>query len=235
MKKIEFICSDIEIDKIVDPPKPSKFFIPEWYKKSSSYVTDDNSPIHYDGKVNHTFKKCIPILDSMTSGYMFGLPSDVYALNPEKYSKIRLSWGGFPIEIISSKHAPEQLKKYPTTGNFQELFRWKFWWQIKTPPGYSCLFLHPLHRNDLPFITMSGIVDTDTYNAPIEFPFFLNNSFEGKINKGTPVVQIIPFKRDSWKSVSRGFSENVNINIMKNFSIIGDMYKKTFWKNKEYN
>jgi hypothetical protein len=47
---------------------------------------------------------------------------------------------------------------------------------------------------------MEGVVDTDTYNAPVNFPFVLKNvNFEGLIPAGTPIAQVIPFKREEWK------------------------------------
>lgn len=234
MKTIEFICSDEMANEVIESPKPAKSFIPDWYKDSSSYVTDDKIPIHYDGYSNHTLKRCVPIMDSMISGYMLSLPTDVYALDEEKYNGVRLNWAQFPFEVVDGSHSIGQLQNYPMIDNFEQLFKWRSWWQIKTPPGYSCLFIHPLHRNDLPFITLSGIVDTDSYDGVVQFPFFLNNNFFGKIKKGTPIVQIIPFKRDSWKGKNSGFSKEVNKNTARNFSIIGDMYKKVFWKKKEY-
>jgi hypothetical protein len=234
MKKIEFIATDKNISEILQAPRPSKNFIPDWYKSSGTYITEEKIPIHYDGKNNHTFKKCVPFLDSMISGYTFESQSDIYALDQNLHNGTRLSWANFPFAQVDNNHSVGQLQNYPIMSNFNELFKWKFWWQIKTPPGYSCLFLHPLNRNDLPFITISGIVDTDVYNAPIEFPFFLKNDFYGKISKGTPLVQIIPFKRDSWSSSSDKFNEDIYKNISKNFSIIGDMYKKIFWQRKVF-
>jgi hypothetical protein len=47
------------------------------------------------------------------------------------------------------------------------------------------------------FEIASGVVDTDSYRAPIHFPFFATGA-EGvyEIKKGTPVAQVIPFRRD---------------------------------------
>ena len=47
---------------------------------------------------------------------------------------------------------------------------------------------------------LPGIVDTDRSPQPINFPFFIKKNFVGTIEVGTPVVQLIPFKRDDWKS-----------------------------------
>jgi hypothetical protein len=48
-------------------------------------------------------------------------------------------------------------------------------------------------------LTLTGVVDTDAYPLVVLFPFMMKNTFEGVIEKGTPVVQIIPFKREDWK------------------------------------
>ena len=51
-------------------------------------------------------------------------------------------------------------------------------WLIKTPPGYSCLFIHPMNRVENRFKLIEGIVDTDTYVNTINFPFILNKRDE---------------------------------------------------------
>ena len=63
---------------------------------------------------------------------------------------------------------------------------------IKLPKDYSLLFLSPINRFDLPFLSITGIVDCDMYTGTVHFPFFIKNSFTGIIEKGTPIVQIIP-------------------------------------------
>jgi hypothetical protein len=234
IKKISFIESQKDINRVIDPPLPSKKLLPKWYKDSSSFISDEKTPVFYDGMVNLTFKKCIPIFDSMTAGYTFVSPCEIYVLDPKRYSGQRFSWGNFPLEVIHNDHKLDQLQKYPLSNNFTEIFKWNFWWTIKTPPGYSCLFVHPLHREDLPYKTFSGIVDTDSYNVPILFPFLLNSEFSGKIEKGSPIVQIIPFKRDRWLSEKIGFDEHSWINSVKNSALLSNMYKNNFWNRKEY-
>lgn len=234
MKKIEFISAKKDIEKIIDPPKPAINFIPEWYKKSSLYITDDKIPIHYDGGFNTTIKQCMPVFDTLLSGYVFGTASDLFFLNEEKYNGIRVTSAHFSETVIINDHSTAQLQKYPNPDQYDQIFKWNFWWKIKTPPGYSCLITHPRHRFDLPFITLDAIVDTDTYNGVILFPFLLNKNFTGKLDKGTPIVQIFPFKREEWKSSYLEFDEQISIDSKKNFSYIGGLYKKTFWRRKVY-
>ena len=68
-------------------------------------------------------------------------------------------------------------------------------WKIVTPKGWSCLYITPQHRDDIPIKIISGVVDTDIYPHPVNFPFFINKGFAGTVNIGTPIVQVIPFKR----------------------------------------
>jgi hypothetical protein len=72
------------------------------------------------------------------------------------------------------------------------------YWTIRTPKGWSCLFVPPLNRPDPMFECVAGVVDTDTYHAHIHFPIFATRT-DGlyTVEKGTPLVQVIPFRRDT--------------------------------------
>jgi hypothetical protein len=73
-------------------------------------------------------------------------------------------------------------------------------WVIKTPPGWSCLITHPISYPDLPFKVITGIVDTDRLDTDINTPIVFKKGFEGIIEKGTPMFQMIPLKRSNWES-----------------------------------
>ena len=81
---------------------------------------------------------------------------------------------------------------------------------IRTPGGYSTLFIAPLNRLCYPFCTLGGIVETDTYYNSVSFPLLLLDAEIGKVHrleKGTPLVQAIPFRRDDWE-MSIGLSDD---------------------------
>ena len=92
-------------------------------------------------------------------------------------------------------------------------------------------------HHDLPFTIFPGIVDTDTYYAPVNIPFTMNDQkFEGLIPKGTPIVQVLPFKRESWKKSFGGDFEKNNIKQIS-YSIKSkffDSYKTMFRSKKQY-
>jgi hypothetical protein len=114
-------------------------------------------------------------------------------------------------------------------------FKFRNDWAIETPKGYSALFVHPLNRGDLPFYTLSGVVDTDDYNVPVNFPFLIRADFEGIIPAGTPIAQVIPIKRESWGHEIGKFDPEYSTKKSAKFnSTIYRAYKNLFWKRKEY-
>jgi hypothetical protein len=230
-KKIIFEPINILSEKkIIAEPKPAKFFVPDWYKKINPLKENKKFSREDSGITNKTVKTCIPFLDAMTGGYIVSLPCDVEATD---FKENRFIWDTSYQTIslhysfqISSKMIPENYEENP--------FKFNTFWTIKTPKGYSTLFTHPLNREDLPFKTISGIVDTDKYNLPINFPFFIKKGFEGIIPKGTPICQFFVFERKNWESSC--LKSIANVEERENFikSKINSSYKKHFWVPKEF-
>jgi hypothetical protein len=115
------------------------------------------------------------------------------------------------------------------------MFRWILDWKIKTPKGYSSMIMHPLHRFDLPFTTLPGIIDTDNHPSALLLPFFIQDGFEGIIKEGTPIAQLFPFRRESWESEKKEINPNISfINRNSNNLKVFRSYKTKFWSKKEY-
>jgi hypothetical protein len=112
-------------------------------------------------------------------------------------------------------------------------------WRIKTPKGYSCLFVPPLNNSDDRFSILPGIVDTDTYDREINFPIVINGdkypTLDTFIKKSTPYVQVLPFKRDSWKMkvTSRSQKEIFKNNLGYDLNLI-NKYKNKIWSKKSW-
>lgn len=217
MKKINF--NSIDVDFRIEHPKPASRFIPEWYKKLAGVVSG-----------NETIKKCMPFLDAMTTGYMIVLASDVF-------------YDGYGFQQTSKKpvitnHLKEQLGDFELPNNYStQPYKWENFFIVKTPKGYSTLFTHPLNRIDLPFYSLSGVVDTDNFPVQVNFPFFVRKDFVGVIPAGTPIAQAIPFKRTQWKSKVEDKKRTtipafwLNNHLSPPFSL----YKRKYWQKKKYN
>ena len=219
-------------------PESSKNIIPTWYKKMSSYINGEKRPIG-DGQTTGTIKRCMPVFDSIGAGYIIKTHSDLYVSTITNTDELgietKTKWFEWSSSNILTFHEAIQAPIYPGV-NHDKIPKFMNPWSIETPKGYSVMILPPMHR-DLEISILPGIVDTDKYINPINFPFMLSNpNFEGLIPAGTPIAQIVPFKRDRW---SIGFGNDKNISkINKSFfllkSRIFDSYKTQFREIKEY-
>lgn len=244
-KKIEFrihpYLSEIEIIK----PKPKSVFLPEWFKKTNQHSIS-----------GLTIKGCMPFLDVLTAGYVLPLPQDLHLSynkeNPEN-GKIDLMYkyslpdGFLESDLIAYNLNSAKPQLHPTyqfggedsfiakkQNNYAAL-KILNPWIIKTPPGYSCLFMAPSYDENDYFSILSGIVDTDLFDNHINFPFIINGdkykSFSKVFKAGTPYVQIIPFKRDNWKMELGKGRRKTTFNFDYFTSII-NRYKLKIWKKK---
>ena len=149
-----------------------------------------------------TVKKCPPFIDAMTYGYLIPLVADL------KVEDGAFSWerdvpGGALTSYTRSPidfHDNNQVVGTPFFEEDRFLIKFTNFWTIELPPGYSLLITHPVNRQDLPFVTLSGMVDADLYRENfINFPAqWRDPGFSGVLPKGTPVAQCIPFRRDTW-------------------------------------
>lgn len=234
-KKINFFPSIKTAEIAGIEPKPSIKFLPDWYKDIPPLINDAKklSFLPGSGSPNVTIKKCIPFLDAMTIGYMAVLEDDILVekLNGFPY----ISWRANQ-EVLITDHAVEQYNGIPIPEGYSSaVFKWNNNWTIELPAGYSAFFTHPNNRLDLPFYTLSGVVDCDQYNVPVQFPFIIKDSFNGIIKSGTPICQIIPFKRESWKSVRDKHNQEkgyLNQRIFNRTFI--SSYKKNYWSKKSF-
>jgi hypothetical protein len=113
-------------------------------------------------------------------------------------------------------------------------WKWNVPWSIETPPGYSLLFTHPLNRMELPFVTMSGVVDTDEYKCPVNLPFMIREGFMGIVPKGTPIAQVIPIKREKWSSETKQMTDHSATLYDDLRSVLNGSYRLRWWKKKSY-
>lgn len=215
LKKIKFQSTDINLG--INQPLPASRLLPEWFKK----LPGVNQGVE-------TIKKCLPFLDTFTAGYMIVLSADVY------FDENGVQQVAKNETIVTHNKLQTQGMVLPYEYSI-EPYKWINYFLIKTPRGYSTLFTHPMNRMDLPFHTLSGIVETDKFGLPVNFPFFIRGDFRGVIPAGTPIAQAFPFKRTDWKSEvddSTGVSLPSYRFTMHNPPF--GFYKKHFWSRKKY-
>ena len=243
MKEIKFVAINERTLEIETPPKPASSFLPKWFKDTAKYERPESSSTslldfaktrNHESPYHTTFKMCQPFLDTMIFGYILTSPATVVVTQvpqPDGTTKPIIHWNtGYDIVDIQSPSVASKLPR--PIGYSSDVFRWINNWKIKTPKGYSAFFTHPIYHYDLPFHTLTGIVDTDAHINPVIFPFFLREGFEGEIPVGTPIAQVIPFKQDNWKSeikleIQRFGTEAIKQGYQR-------VYKKLYWTRKQF-
>ena len=204
-------------------PYPAKKGIPDWLTQQ---------PAEYDdgGK---TIKKCQPFLDGLTTGYIIPFPDNMTLRLKGKYDFEISGPGG---RFISAHGYMQYNNSW-----FKDRLVIKFNnpWIIETPHNYSSYIFHPNGKNVKPFYTIPAIVDTDCYNLSIALPFVCYENKIGKeieITKGTPMAQIIPFKREKWQiSIEEADHKQWENSQKELWNDPNNFYLKHIKQKKEYN
>lgn len=173
---------------VIAEPVPARAALPAWFRKLPGTDADQLSATN-DGL---TVKRCMPFLDAMTTGWIVPLAATVRLEVGDDGKSVVAGWE-HDREMVSN-HAAFQVAGNP----FEPRPPMKFhnFWTIATPPGWSSLIVPAINRpNDVVHV-FAGVVDTDTYRSPINFPF-VATAPDGvhTIPQGTPLVQVIPFRR----------------------------------------
>ena len=226
---VTFRCPP-ELEPILPRPIPAVQGLPDWFKALPHKAF---SATHQ--KEVLTIKKCPPFIDAMGYGFLMPLVSDLKVKNGEFFWDRDVPSGG----VTNFSHAPinyhdgAQVAGTPFFDDDRFVIKFNNFWTIETPPGYSLLFTHPLNRTDLPFTTITGLVDTDKYTSNlINFPARWHDvDFAGVLPKGTPVAQCIPVKREKWMSQFETLSPEATIRLDETISAFENefgIYRRDF-------
>mgnify|MGYP001053910133 FL=1 len=204
MPTIEFTSYNPNTLKYSKPILASKVQ-PEWWKKMRI-----NEIVR--GDKQQTIRACPAMQDWLTMGYYLVAETDIVVqvgqdLNSDggtqtsawSYEQKKIGSSSHPDTQFGNAMEPEKRAGLPV----KDAFKFRNPWNIKTPDGYSTLYLDPFLHQNQHFSVWPGIIDTDKFNlnmdnAQIIFYPKVDHSFI--IKKGTPIVQIIPFRREEWSS-----------------------------------
>ena len=206
--------------------------VPEWYKDmETSFAKNKTEP--NEVRKSQTIKRCMPVLDAITVGYILKLHTDLSV----KYTDgvVGFEWARDTQDTVTF-HSAYQLVNYRELDLPNGAPKLRNPWGIKTPKGYSCLFIPPTHRPACGIRILEGYVDTDLYTNSVQFPFLVDEGFTGTIPAGTPIAQVIPLKRDSFRMKIGGLvdrEENDKVLKLVTSTWING-YRNKFRANKDY-
>lgn len=241
VKEIDFIAYDEYSANVKIFPEPMSKHLPYWYKNESNYEISHKNPngnkmLVDNYHTNGTFKKCMPVKDPLFMGYAYLLFADVQIRtqhNDDSGIFWKVSEEVFSFETMPSTRRIPPPPGFGTTG----MFRYRGGFNVKTPPGYSIMVTHPMGYHDLPFRTIPAIIDSDKNLHGIEPMIWLKDGIEDIVPKGTPIAQIIPFKRDDWKSnkiVPEGLKNFYDLEKTYRSYLKGIYYIKNVWSRKTF-
>jgi hypothetical protein len=193
--QVTFRCLP-ELYEILPRPVAARDGLPDWLR-----TMPGEALVAELGRRVRTLKHCPPLIDAMRAGFLMPLATDV------RVEAGSFSWdwdlpqtalGRITRSPLSFHHA-EQALGSPLHDPERVFLKFNNFWTIALEPGWSLLVVHPINRADLPFQTLTGLVDADRYgDGLIHFPArWLDAGFEGVLARGTPVAQCIPVRREA--------------------------------------
>lgn len=200
--KITFRPYNVIIEAIEAYPVPAPEKFPDWYKKLPQFINNSGKEIKARGVKD--LKTCVPYRDALITGYMLISQADI-EVSSTPDGDVNIFWNKvLPLEVVHKRGntTSEQCQGYGMpvpAGHSPILFAWSATFGVQTNKAHSVLITHPLNRHDLPFTTTSGIIDSGYFTTAGNVPFFIKEGFNGVIPKGTPIAQVIPFRREDWK------------------------------------
>jgi hypothetical protein len=196
------------LEGVAPPPVPAAQGLPDWVRTMPQQAFSGLA-----GGEDDTVKRCPPFIDAMTGGFLMPLICDLGVENGEfRWDDAAMpadGGAGFARAPIGF-HDPGQVAGTPLFDADRFLIKFHNLWTIQAPEGYALLITHPANRFDLPFTTLTGLVDCDRYHdAWIHFPaVWHDEGFSGVLPKGTPVAQCFAVKREAWTLRTETFSDD---------------------------
>ena len=234
---IRFEATDEYGWDVAPRPYPATQAIPDWWKAMTPYTKTEDNPkgsklIVRNRISNASPKKCVPMLDAITSGYIIPLWSDVQVAN-EGGNKL-LTWR--VSQPVFLEHGEQARDVETPVGYNEQVFKFLNKWRIITPKGYSCLITQPFGYRQTGVQAIPAVIDTDKSSLEILPPVWFTEDFEGILEKGTPIIQVIPFKRSNWEA-EYSYLKNGEYQKIEDANFNGNIinhYLKKVWSKKTY-
>lgn len=188
---ITFTCDPAD-EGVIAPPVAAHTAVPDWFRRLPAIDPDRLSAT--DNAL--TVKRCMPFLDAMTAGWIVPLAATVRLEISNGGQDVTAGWD-FDRTMVSN-HGAHQVAGHPRLP--RPPMKFHNYWTIRTAPGWSVLIVPALNRPNPVVEVLSGVVDTDGYTAPINFPFVaIGDDGVHTLPAGTPLVQVIPIRRSDMR------------------------------------
>ena len=197
-------------------PVPAHTMQPDWWKKGKLNEFVNGSPI------TGTIKICPAMRDWLTTGYLIVAQRDIQVRHDKDLMKHRTEVERDDAEkqVALPSHPKEQLfygtdhefNMFPENPNMYDAFKIRCDWCMKLPEGYSMMYLDPFLYSNPDFVAWRGLIDADKgFNMADEnnnIIMYPKHDGDFVIKKGTPLVQVVPYKREEWQATYLTYKSN---------------------------
>lgn len=233
MPKITFNYFDKYAYEVQARPEPSSGVIPQWFSDMPPFFPTEDDPEGkkfkmIDGARGLSPKKCTPMLDAIISGYTISLWTDVFIKDGQ------MTWSVDRPVFLEHGNGSKSIPPPPGYSNM--VLKYLTGFRMETPPGYSVMVKPPSGHTILPFLAVPAIIDTDKSVIDSNFPVWVIDGLQGVVEKGTPIAQVFPFKRENWTSEFTTISEeDFDIQVNNGFKkTLQNNYVKNIWSKKTF-
>lgn len=212
-------------------PVPVSKFVPKWYRDIPPSIYHEDEEMQQENVP--TIKKCVPVLDYLTCGYVILNSYETEIRYSEDRTGILRPSTVCPADDYTSAH-PFGQASVLMNGVKNHYFKISNSWKVITPPGYSCHFYQPFYNLNEDYKLFPSIVDTDKHDDAVNFVGVgLKKHFI--IKPGDPLMVVYPFKRENWK-MSQSYEDFRNENKYKYWvkKIWHGTYSKFFHSKKKF-
>jgi hypothetical protein len=193
---IKFIATVPGLETIKDvQPVPAKDFYPQWWRKTP-YHTAMNPDIG-------TARACPALPEYFSQGFVLPMWADTTLEHDANSTMYRWEVGRPGTPYTWSHHGDDQFLEHAPNAAMQGskvnfVFKADCPWRMVTPPGYSILQLPLFYHFNNEFSVLPGMIHTDKYHELNQQVLLHASNKSITIARGTPFVQYIPIKRESY-------------------------------------
>lgn len=195
------------LEPILPKPVPAAKALPDWLREMPGEAPSPS----LGGENVRTLKHCAPMIDALSLGLLMPLACDLTVAEGE------IGWDWEPpvlpddliVRAPVGVHVPEQAEGAPLALGGGFVVKFVSFWTLAAPEGWQVLFTHPFGHPDLPFRTLTGLVDADGFaDGFVHFPaVWTDPGWEGVLPAGTPVAQAIAIPRAGPALETRAMTE----------------------------
>ena len=214
---INFACNNWGVRKYA-PIQPAGKFFPEKFKKMSPYFED--------GKAEHNIDSLKTVRVNGIPDYMsMGFVIPLCDITIEPNTMVNLYKHDIVMKCIKMLSIDEQLQgfmneKFSVRGAVKLDNPWFTW----NKPGWSTLYLPMYYHQDRNWEAVPGVMDHDLGAPQSPINIMLKEIKPTTIKMGEPIVQVIPFKRET--QIAR--TMELNETVMKRQWAISSLHKMTY-------